>query len=107
LCAAIAVIGADRVADLFSPENGLFFAFSLSLLPLVGCDKAAPEAPAGSILAVSANPTRIALNGQSIITIIGRQPDGKPLNPGTEIRLSAGMRGRNDRSSTGPWVWLV
>ena len=63
--------------------------FSLSLLPLVGCDKAAPEAPAGSILAVSANPTRIALNGQSVITIIGRQPDGNPLNPGTEIRLSA------------------
>jgi len=59
------------------------------LLPILGCDKAAPEAPAGSILAISANPTRIALNGQSIITIIGRQPDGNPLNPGTEIRLSA------------------
>jgi hypothetical protein len=65
------------------------FVLSLSLLPLVGCDKAAPEAPDGSILAISANPTRIALNGQSIITIIGRQPDGNPLNPGTEIRLSA------------------
>ncbi|HEX4496684.1 MAG TPA: PKD domain-containing protein [Thermoanaerobaculia bacterium] len=59
------------------------------LLPILGCDKAAPEAPAGSILAISANPTRIALNGQSIITIIGRQPDGNPLNPGTEILLSA------------------
>jgi hypothetical protein len=67
------------------------FVFSLSLLPLVGCDKAAPEAPDGSILAISANPTRIALNGQSIITIIGRQPDGNPLNPGTEIRLSASL----------------
>jgi hypothetical protein len=63
--------------------------FSLSLLPLAGCDKAAPEAPAGSILAVSANPTRIALNGQSIITVIGRQPDGNPLNEGTEVRLTA------------------
>jgi PKD domain/Bacterial Ig-like domain (group 1) len=59
------------------------------LLPILGCDKAAPEAPAGSILAISANPTRIALNGQSVITIIGRQPDGNPLNPGTEILLSA------------------
>ncbi|HEY0558234.1 MAG TPA: PKD domain-containing protein [Thermoanaerobaculia bacterium] len=61
----------------------------MSLLPVLGCDKAAPEAPAGSILAVSANPTRIALNGQSTITVIGRQPDGNPLNPGTEIRLTA------------------
>jgi hypothetical protein len=63
----------------------------LSLLPVAGCDKASPVAPSGSILSVSANPTRIALNGQSTITIIGRQPDGNPFNPGTEIRLSASL----------------
>src|ERR1041385_7859626 len=32
LGAAIAVIVANSVSDLFTPENGLFFAFSLSLL---------------------------------------------------------------------------
>jgi hypothetical protein len=63
----------------------------MSLLPVVGCDKASPVAPSGSILAVSANPTRIGLNGQSTITVIGRQPDGNPFNPGTEIRLSASL----------------
>ncbi|PYQ67180.1 MAG: hypothetical protein DMF53_02160, partial [Acidobacteria bacterium] len=46
-------------------------------------------APTGSILAVSASPTRIALNGQSTITVVGRKPDGNPLNPGTEVHLSA------------------
>lgn len=62
---------------------------AVSLLPLAGCDKATPVAPTDSILVLSANPTRIALNGQSTITIVGRKPDGNPLNPGTEIRLSA------------------
>jgi PKD domain-containing protein/Big-like domain-containing protein/invasin-like protein len=61
----------------------------VSLLPVAGCDKATPVAPTGSILTISANPTRIALNGQSTITIVGRKPDGNPLNPGTEIQLSA------------------
>jgi hypothetical protein len=61
----------------------------LVVFTLAGCDKATPVAPDGSILAISANPTKIALNGSSTITIIGRKPDGQPLNPGTEIRLSA------------------
>ena len=48
-------------------------------------------APSGTILSISANPSRIALNGTSTITIIGRKPDGNPLNPGTEIRLGASL----------------
>ena len=63
----------------------------LSLLPAVGCDEATPVAPNGSILTISANPSKIALNGRSIITVIGRKPDGNPLNPGTEIRMSASL----------------
>jgi hypothetical protein len=63
--------------------------FLTSLLPLAGCDKATPVAPGGSILAISANPTKIGVNGQSTITVIGRKPDGNPLNPGTEIRMTA------------------
>lgn len=48
-------------------------------------------APEGTILSISANPTKIALNGTSTITVIGRKPDGNPLNPGTEIRFSSTM----------------
>jgi len=63
----------------------------LSMLPLAGCDKATPVAPNGTILAISANPTKIAINGTSTITVIGRKPDGNPLNPGTEIRMTASL----------------
>jgi PKD repeat protein len=66
-----------------------YLLFLISLLPVVGCDKASPVAPTGSILAISASPSRIALNGTSTITVIGRKPDGNPLNPGTEIQMSA------------------
>jgi PKD repeat protein len=69
----------------------LFLVPMLAMLAVAGCDKASPVAPSGSILAVSANPTRIPLNGSSTITIIGRKPDGNPLNPGTEIHLSASL----------------
>jgi len=61
------------------------------LLPVGGCDKATPVAPSGTILSISANPSKIALNGSSTITVVGRKPDGNPLNPGTEIRLSASL----------------
>jgi Big-like domain-containing protein/invasin-like protein len=60
----------------------------VSLLPALGCDKATPVAPNNSILTISANPTKIGLNGRSTITVVGRKPDGQPLNPGTEVRLS-------------------
>ncbi|HEV2845026.1 MAG TPA: hypothetical protein VG477_09290, partial [Thermoanaerobaculia bacterium] len=60
-----------------------------SLLPAMGCDKASPVAPSGSILTISANPSQVGLNGRSTITVVGRKPDGNPLNPGTEIRLSS------------------
>src|SRR5215210_2642976 len=61
------------------------------LTPSLGCDKATPVAPTGSILSLSANPTKIGLNGTSTITVVGRKPDGNPLNPGTEIRLSTDL----------------
>jgi hypothetical protein len=61
----------------------------VSLLPVAGCDKATPVAPTGTILTVSANPSQISLTGTSTITVVGRKPDGNPLNPGTEIRLTS------------------
>lgn len=60
----------------------------LLLLPAAACDKASPVAPTGTTLTISANPTKIGLNGESTVTVVGRKPDGNPLNPGTEIRLS-------------------
>lgn len=60
----------------------------LFLLPVLSCDKATPVAPNGTVLTISANPSQIGLNGSSTITVVGRKPDGNPLNPGTEIRLS-------------------
>lgn len=63
----------------------------LSLLPALGCDKASPVAPGGTILSVSASPARIPLRGESTVTIIGRKPDGNPLNDGTEVRLTASL----------------
>lgn len=52
------------------------------------CDSATPTAPTGTILTITANPSQIGLNGTSQITVIGRRPDGNPLNPGTEIFFS-------------------
>lgn len=51
----------------------------------LACDSATPTAPAGTILTMSANPTQISLNGRATLTVIGRRPDGNPLNEGTEI----------------------
>lgn len=63
----------------------------MSLLPVLGCDKATPVAPNGATLTISANPSQVGLTGRSTITIVGRKPDGNPLNPGTEIRLSTNV----------------
>lgn len=67
----------------------------------LACDKATPVAPEGTVLLISANPAQIGLNGTSTITIIGRKPDGNPLNPGTEIRLST------DRGTIEPAIALI
>lgn len=68
------------------------------LVPFLGCDKATPVAPGGTTLTLSANPTKIGLSGSSTITIVGRKPDGNPLNPGTEIRLTT------DRGTVNPSI---
>lgn len=75
-----------------------FGLFCLAILPAVGCDKATPVAPSGTTLTLSANPSQIGLTGRSTITIVGRKPDGNPLNPGTEVRLTT------DRGTIDPVV---
>ncbi|MFP3939359.1 MAG: Ig-like domain-containing protein [Thermoanaerobaculia bacterium] len=57
----------------------------------VACDSGSPTAPTGTVLTVTASPTRISLDGTSQITVIGRRPDGNPLNRGTEIRLTTSL----------------
>lgn len=64
----------------------LLAALSLSF---AGCDSASPVAPTGTVLTLSANPTEIPLTGKTQITVQARKENGTPLNPGTEIRLSA------------------
>jgi Invasin, domain 3 len=62
----------------------------LILPAIVSCDKATPVAPDGAIISITASPSQIPLDGTSVITVIGRKPDGQPLNPGTEIRFNVG-----------------
>jgi hypothetical protein len=57
----------------------------------LACDSAIPTAPAGTILTISANPSQISLNGSSTITVVGRKPNGSPLNEGTEIFFSTDL----------------
>jgi hypothetical protein len=62
------------------------------LAPALGCDKVSPVAPAGSTLSISASPASIpSPSGTSTITIVARQANGNPLNPGTEIRLDTNL----------------
>jgi hypothetical protein len=67
----------------------------------LSCDSAIPTAPAGTILTISANPSQISLNGSSTITVVGRKPNGSPLNEGTEIFFST------DLGSVNPAVTAV
>jgi len=68
--------------------------FLLSLLCVLclglalGCNKATPVAPSGTTLAITANPSRIALTGTSTITVFGQKANGSALDPGTVIRFS-------------------
>ncbi len=64
---------------------------ALAAVVAVACDSANPVAPNGTVLTISAAPTQIDLTGSSTITVIGRQPNGNPLNPGTEVRFSTSL----------------
>lgn len=64
------------------------------------CDSATPTAPAGTILTISANPTQISLTGTSQIVVVGRRPDGNPLNEGTEIFFSTSLGSINPAFAT-------
>jgi hypothetical protein len=52
------------------------------------CQEGTPVSPSGASLHISAQPTRIAKNGVSKITLQVLRSNGNPVNPGTEVRLS-------------------
>jgi hypothetical protein len=64
---------------------------TLCALALNSCDEGTPVAPEGTILRISANPTRIAKTGTSNITLQALRSTGNPVNPGTEIRLATNI----------------
>src|SRR5687768_5394677 len=67
-----------RILDLMQLKSATASLLAAALLTIAACDKATPVAPAGTILSVSANPSRIGLNGTSTVTVFGRKPDGNP-----------------------------
>lgn len=60
-------------------------------LLVIGCNAADPVAPAGSIITISATPTRIASNATSQIRVLVRKADGFPANKGTQVFLSTNV----------------
>jgi len=66
---------------------------SILILTLLfsACDKATPVAPTGALLTISANPTRIDIDGEATITVIARKDTGTAVNPGTEINFSTSL----------------
>jgi hypothetical protein len=61
----------------------------LVLAALAGCSEGTPVAPSGTILRVSAYPTRIGTAGLSTVTVSAYRSTGNPVNPGTEVRMSS------------------
>jgi hypothetical protein len=59
------------------------------VLPSFACSEGTPVAPKGTVLHISAYPTRIGKTGTSALTVQALRVNGNPVNPGTEIRLSS------------------
>lgn len=72
-------------------------AVALGLAP--ACDSVAPVAPEGSVLTISVNPTFIEPTGSATVTVVAREPEGQPVNPGTEVFFSTTL-GSVDRMAT-------
>ncbi len=73
----------------FSRWSLLALAALAGVAGVLGCSEGTPVAPSGTILRVSAYPTRIGTGGLSTVTISAYRSTGNPVNPGTEVRLSS------------------
>jgi hypothetical protein len=68
--------------------------FALAVSALIGlsaCDKANPVAPEGTVLTITATPSQISPSGSSTIQVFALKPNGTPVNPGTQIRLTTDL----------------
>ncbi|MCP3910047.1 MAG: hypothetical protein GY713_03740, partial [Actinomycetia bacterium] len=65
-------------------------AAGLLAVSLTGCDDP-PIAPESSMLAISANPSTIGINGSSVITVNLIRTGGRPVDDGTEVLLSTNL----------------
>lgn len=72
-------------------KKNLYFLSILSLIFGMACDKANPVAPSGTVLTMTANPTRISTNGESTIFLKALRPDGQPVFEGTEFNLNTNL----------------
>jgi hypothetical protein len=75
------------MARLYRPLSALALLLTGLLLP--ACEEGTPVAPNGTILRISAYPTRIGKTGTSTVSLQALRSNGIPVNPGTEIRLSS------------------
>lgn len=58
---------------------------ALGLSVLLACDSVSPVAPEGTILTISANPSRIASGGVATVRAVARKANGTPVAAGTII----------------------
>jgi hypothetical protein len=65
-----------------------FLATAILAVAFAACDEGTPVSPVGSILRISAQPTRIGATGTSTVTIQALRGQRQPGQRGTEIRLS-------------------
>ena len=63
-------------------------AIPLALLVLGGCDKASPVAPSGTVVSVSVNPSKIAVDGTASVRVVAVRPNGTPVTPGTMVTFT-------------------
>ena len=54
----------------------------------LSCSQGTPVAPEGSLVRMTINPDRITATGAATVTVTVLKPNGTPVNPGTEVRLS-------------------
>ncbi|HEX9800368.1 MAG TPA: PKD domain-containing protein [Thermoanaerobaculia bacterium] len=66
-------------------------ALAVAGLIAIACDEGTPVSPVGSILRISAQPTRIGASGASTVTVQALRGNGNPVNEGTEIRLATSI----------------
>ncbi len=80
----------SRIHPKFIATTTRVLAAGLLAACLMSCDDP-PIAPESSMLAISANPSAIGVQGSSVITITLIRTGGRPVDQGTEVLLNASL----------------